>query len=614
MDRLADKLNKIPAQPGVYIFKDDKNAVLYVGKAKNLRSRVRSYFSETDNRFLIPFLKARIKDLEFIVTDTEKEALLLENNLIKKYQPRYNLRLRDDKTYFHLKLTTSEKFPRLLLTRRPDKSRDMVFGPFASSKKVKETISLLLKLFPLRRCESRRFILRERPCLNYEIGKCPGPCAGKISENDYQSLVESVIKFLRGQGKEVLQDLTAQMKTASEKMEFEKAARLRDQIQAIQYTLEKQKVEVNLPLDRDALGYYREADRAVIFRLGYRNGVLILGHPYFLRGIKLDDPETLGSFLKQLYLSQNFIPREILVPFQIEDQDLLQEWLSEQAKHKVEIMVPERGDKAGQVQLANANAKQALLTSREKEKIKQDALMELKQTLRLEKIPHWIECFDISNLGEKLAVGAMVKFLDGEPDKTGYRRYRIKGVDEQNDYQMMKEVLSRRFKRALEEKQELPDLIILDGGKGQLNIALKVAQELGIKHLEIVSLAKEREIGEPMSAELKKKPERIFLPGVKDPIRIKSEPALHLLQRIRDEAHRFALTYHKKLRQKALSQSALMDIPGIGEKKKRALLKHFGSLKQIRNATLEELKSTPGISSKDAERVFNFFRTQAKSI
>jgi len=612
MDDLENQLRNLPSCAGVYLFKDEKGAVIYVGKAKNLHSRVRSYFSDTDSRFLMPFLQARIKDLEFIVTDTEKEALILENNLIKKHRPRYNLRLRDDKTYFHLRLTTSEKFPRLLLTRRPDKTKDLIFGPFASSKKVKETIRLLQILFPLRRCESRRFLSRERPCVNYEIGKCPGPCAGKVAEPEYQEYVHQVIKFLRGQGKELIQDLTGRMKQTSEQLEYEKAARLRDQIQAIKDTLEKQKVEVSLPLDRDVIGYFRLADRAVVYRLGYRNGILILGQPYFLSRIQLDHQETLSSFLKQLYLGQSFIPREILLPFPIDDQDLIQEWLSDQAKRKVEVFVPERGDKAGQVELANTNARQALESSREKEKIKQDAIQELKRILRLNKTPAWIECYDISNLGEKLAVGAMVKFLNAEPEKSGYRKYRIKGVDAQNDYQMMKEVLFRRFQRALAENQPLPDLVILDGGKGQLNVALAVLTELKIKNLELAALAKEREMAAAKSPDLEKKPERIYLPRVRDPIRLKPGPAQNLLVRIRDEAHRFALAYHRKLRQKLTRGSLLLEIPGIGEKKKRALLKHFGSLKRIREASLEQISSAPGISEKDAERIFSFFRSWGK--
>ena len=605
MNHLEKKLENLPSQPGVYLFRDERGEVIYIGKAKNLRQRVRAYLSDTDTRFLIRFLKPKIFDLEFILTDTEKEALILENHLIKKYQPRYNIRLRDDKTYFHLRLTTSEKFPRLLLVRRPKKSQDLIFGPFASAKKVRETIKVLQGIFPLRRCTTRNFQHRTRPCVNYEIGKCSAPCAGKISEQDYQKIVEQVIKFLKGEGKELINQLEAEMKKSAENLEFEKAGRLRDQIQAIRDSLEKQKVEVNLPVDRDAIGYYRRADRVAIYRLGYRQGKLLSGQVKILKKVQLEDQEVLSSFLKQFYLEQSFIPREILLPFPVEDQNLIQEYLQEKAKHKVEILIPERGEKRAQVELANQNAQKALEASEEEKKIRRDALEELKKIFRLAKTPEWIECYDISNLGEKLAVGSMVKFLSGEPDPSGYRRYRIKGVSTQNDYEMMKEVLSRRFQRALRENQPLPDLIILDGGKGQLNIARKVLSELGIEQVAVVSLAKEREIKSEQGAE--KKPERVYLPGIKDPIRIKSSPALLLLTRIRDEAHRFALSYHRRLRRKFATRSVLLEIPGIGEKKQKALLRHFGSLKKIQESSIEELSRVPGISRRDAQEIIRFF-------
>ncbi len=604
MKELDKKLENLPPLPGVYLFRDERGEVIYIGKAKNLRARVKSYFAEGDTRFLFRFLRPKIADLEFMLTDTEKEALILENHLIKKYQPRYNIRLRDDKTYFHLRLTTSEKFPRLLLTRRPKKSKDLIFGPFASAKKVRETIRLLQGIFPLRRCTTRSFQLRDRPCINYEIGKCSAPCAGKITPEEYQKIVEQVIKFLRGEGDELIAQLEEEMKKASEALEFEKAARLRDQIQAIRATLEKQKVEVNLPVDRDVIGYWREADRAVIYRLGYRQGKLLIGQAQVLRKVQLEDKEVLSSYLKQFYSQQSFIPKEILIPFAVEDQEIIQEWLQDLSKRKVEIMVPEKGEKRAQVELANQNAQKALEASDEREKIRKDALEELKKLLRLRKTPHWIECYDISNLGEKLAVGSMVKFVDGEPQPSGYRRFRIKGVAVQNDYEMMREILTRRFRRALEENQLLPDLIILDGGKGQLNIARAVLDELGIKEVELASLAKERQ------GEEEKKPERIYIPGIKDPIKLKSSPAKHLLVRIRDEAHRFALSYHRLLRKKMATRSVLLEIPGIGPKKQQALLRHFGSLKKIQGASLEELLQVKGISKKDAQQIKEFFASQ----
>jgi len=610
MDALAEKAAGLPSQPGVYIFKDDKGQVIYVGKAVNLKNRVRAYFNETDERPQIQFLRPRIKDIEFVVTDTEKEALILENNLIRKHQPRYNIRLRDDKSFLYLKLTTSEKFPRLILVRRGiarKKNQDMVFGPFASARAVRETVRLLQNIFPVLRCATPRFHFRDRPCVNYEMDRCPAACAGLISEQAYKQGIDQLVRFLRGEGKDLVSELEAEMNAASEKTEFEKAGRIRDRIQAIKDTLEKQKVEVNAPVDRDVIGYHREADRAVVFRLGYRQGMLIIGHPYLIRNPRLEDKEALGSFLKQFYLGQSFIPKEILLPFAIEDQDLLKSSLEDQAKRQVEVSVPERGEKRAMVELAHTNAKQALEASAEKEKLRADALQELKRIFSLKKVPGWIECYDISNLGEKLAVGSMVKFLDGEPDKSGYRRYRIKGIDTQNDFEMMREVLFRRFKRALAEEQEMPDLIILDGGKGQLNIALEVLKELGIRGIDAVALAKEREIGKALSDKLEKKPERVYLPGRKDPVRIKREPAKSLMTRIRDEAHRFAITYHRKLRRKAFTRSIILEIPGIGPKKQRALLKFFKSVKKIREANADALSSVPGISKSDIDHIRSFF-------
>jgi excinuclease ABC subunit C len=612
MSKLPDRLEELPASPGVYLFKDEAGKVIYVGKALNLRSRVRAYFNESDTRPQIRFLRPKIKAIDFMLTDTEKESLILENNLIKKYQPRYNIRLRDDKTFYHLKLTTSEKFPRLLLARRPDKSRDLVFGPFASSAAVHETMRLILKSFPLRRCTTRKFQTRQRPCINFEMGKCPGPCAGRISEQEYGKSVRQLARLLRGEGREMVSELEAEMKDASARLEFEKAASLRDQLRAIRETLEKQKVEVNAAVDRDVLGYHWQADRAMVFRLGYRQGILLIGHPFLIRQVQVPDREALAAFLKQFYLGRDCIPAEILLPFAVEDQELLRESLQDQAGRKVELSVPERGDKRGQVELASANARQALASSDEQERLKQDGLVQLQSILHLRTLPRVIEGFDISNLGGKVAVGSMVRFSGGGPDKSGYRRYQLKGVSGPDDFEMMRQLLSRRFQRALLEKQELPDLLVLDGGKGQLNIALKLLAELKLTELPVIALAKERETGAPLSSQLVKKPERVFVPGRKDPVLVKLEPARHLLTRVRDEAHRFALAYLQKLRRKAPYKSVLLQIPGIGEKKRRALLRHFSSLKRLREAGFEQLQEVPGLSSRDIEQVWKFLHASRR--
>jgi excinuclease ABC subunit C len=607
--RLEVKVAELPAAAGVYLLKDAEGKVIYVGKAKSLRARVRSYLSDRgDERAQLRFLRGRLADVEVVVTGNEKEALILENNLIKRYQPRYNVKLRDDKTYYHLKLTTSEPFPRLLLARRPAKGRDLLFGPYASSVAVKETIALLQEIFPLRRCSEPIFRHRSRPCLNCQIKKCLGPCCQLISPEDYQKIVDQVALFLKGKDTDLLDQLRREMEEASDSMEFERAAGLRDQIRAIEATLQKQKVDIPDPVDRDVFGLAREADRIVIHRLGFRSGTLLISRGFALNRVSLPDAEALGSFLKQFYAGEEFVPEEVLISLPVEDAELLAELLSERRGKKVTVAAPERGEKKRLVEMAEENARQALSKAAARAEQTNRALEELQHKLRLTKRPGWIEGYDISNLMGRQAVGSLVKFVEGEPDKSGYRRYQIKTVEQSDDYAMMQEVLTRRFRRALAEGQALPDLVLLDGGKGQLNIGREVLKELGIKDLAVVALAKEREIGEALSAELKKKGERVYLPGVKDPVWMPAHTAgLHLIQRIRDEAHRFAVAYHRRLRRKAAVRSELEEIPGIGPKKRNLLLKHLGGVERIKRAGVEELAQVPGISRSDAERIRKFF-------
>ncbi len=611
---LEEKARHLPASPGVYLLKDKEGEVIYVGKARNLRARVRSYLQDTpDDRFRSQFLKARLADLECVITDTEKEALLLENNLIKKYRPRYNVRLRDDKTYFHLKLTMSEKFPRLILTRRPKPGKDILFGPFASSRAVKDTIELLQGIFPLRLCTTRRFQYRSRPCLNFQIKKCLGPCAGKVDEDEYQNLVQQVILFLKGRNHELLDRLRDDMACASEALEFERAARIRDRIRSVQATLEPQKVESTFLLDRDVFGFFREADHVQIHILGFRKGVLRLSQGFPLKRARLSDSEVLGSFLKQYYHDREILSDEIILPFSADDAELMAEILTERRGKKIEIMVPIRGKKRELAEMASANAHQSFLADRERKELKARALEELKKRLRLKHVPRWIEAYDISNLGPAAAVASMVKFQHGQPDKSGYRRYRIKSVSGQDDYAMMKEVLTRRFRRALKEGQDLPDLVMLDGGKGQLNIALAVFNDLGIKGPDMIALAKEKEQGEPLSSRLEKKGERVYIPRIKDPVYLKPHtPALHLLVEMRDEAHRFANEYQKRLTRKRLTRSALLDLPGIGKKKSNILLRQFKSMARIKASTPEQIAALPGISKKDADTIYTFLHPEAE--
>ena len=600
-----EKAKNLPARPGVYIFKDKNEKVLYVGKAKSLSARVRSYTRDAgDGRAHIVFLRKRIDGLDFIVTDSEKEALILENNLIKKHRPRYNIRLRDDKTYYSIRLTMSEKFPRLLLARRPKKGgKDIVFGPFSSSGAVKETMRTLQEIFPLRRCQ-KRFRYRDRACLNYQIGKCPGPCVKNISETEYKQVAEQVLKFLKGKKPELVVSLKEEMIAASQAENFEKAASIRDRIQDIEKTLEKQKVDSSKPMDRDIIGFCSEGDRVVVHRLGYRGGVLLVSVPHSFSRVNLPDDEVLSSFISQLYPERGQPPDEMLVPFYPDSLDIILESLSDIRGKKCVIRVPERGEGKQLVEMASQNAKEALKRDADRAQDRERAMEELKGKLRLKKTPRWIECVDISILAGEAAVGSIVKFQNGDPDKKGYRRYKIKNVSGVNDYDMMKEVLERRFGRALKEGLDMPDLLVVDGGKGQLNVALAVLDSLNIKDIFVIGLAKDREMGGPLSAEVIKKGERVFMPGRKDHVAIKQGTAgLFLLQRARDEAHRFAVSYHKLLRGKKTSHSVLEKIPGIGPKKARSVLKEFGGVKKISLMEAKEIANAPGIGLKDAEKI-----------
>lgn len=607
-----DEVLSLPASPGAYVFKDGDGNVLYVGKAKNLRARVRAYTKENaDNRYHVQFLRNRIRALEYIITDTDAEAAILENNLIKKHKPRYNIRLRDDKTYFHLRLTTGEDFPRLMLTRRPRKGgQDILLGPFSSSAAVKETLRTVREIFPLRRCKSPALKKRERPCLNYQIGKCTGPCAGMIGRQDYRKIVDQVAEFLKGNRANLARRLEEQMKEASESEEFEKAALLRDRIRAIEKTLERQKVDSVRPRDRDVIGLYREGDRLVVHRLGFRAGELLSSRSHNFVRVNIPDEEALSSFLSQLYPEKAKPPPEILVSVMPEDADLLQQTFSRELGKKCAIRVPRRGEAKKLTDMAVTNARDTLKREAEKGEDRTRAVSELQGRLRLSRQPRRIESVDISLTGGQDAVGSVVKFTDGEPDKSGYRRYRIKTVEGQNDYDMMHEVLNRRFSRAMREGQDLPDLLVVDGGKGQLNVARAVLADLEIDSVAVAALAKDRNVSSE-DDDQKRKAEKVYVPGAKDPVTVKpGTAALFLLQQVRDEAHRFAVSYHKKIRGKKLRSSALEQVPGIGRKKANNLIKHLGGVAAVKKATAEELEAVPGISARDAENIKNAFPPQ----
>ncbi len=625
-----EHLGELPTQPGVYIFKDAEGRPLYVGKAVNLRNRVRSYFTRSgDNRFSVQFLRRHAHSIEFVVTANEKEAFLLENEFIKRYRPRYNIRLRDDKTYVSLRIRMNHPFPRLEIVRvrryageRLERG-DLYFGPYVSTSAVRATLRFLLKIFPIRTCRDSVFANRTRPCLLYEVGKCCGPCVLPVDQGYYADLVENVARFLRGRRDEVRELLERQMHLLSERLEFERAALVRDYLRAMDETLERQTVVSHAVQDRDVVAIVSQEGRSLILLMEMRNGAVARTLDFYVKNYEQPDDEVISQFFSRHYELASMIPSEIVTNIELSDRELLEDWLRELRGSAVEIRTPKRGAAAALVELAEQNARLRLEMRARGEKTEEEALADLASALGLERIPRVIECVDISNLMGTLAVGSIVRFEDGRPDKEGYRRYRIRTVQGANDFAMMREVLLRRFRPDSPRAMPCPDLLIVDGGKGQLAVARKVVEELGLTSLMIAALAKERTRGEislrrkgtaqavqdtSAMASAKGKPERLFVPNRRNPIVLpEGSAALFLVQRIRDEAHRFAITYHQKLRAAANRRSILEQIPGIGSKRAKLLLRHFGSLTRIKAASLEELASAPGMTPGLAEALTEFF-------
>jgi len=605
MDRsiIEDKLSRLPAFPGVYIMKNASGEVLYIGKAKDLRSRVRSYFRESgDGRYTVRFLAAKVADIDYIVTSNEKEALFLEDTLLKQHKPRYNIRLKDSKTYVSIKITMKEPFPRILVTRQRKKDGSRYFGPYVSAREVRETIKFLRRIFPLCTCSQAEFRNRTRPCLDYQLGLCAAPAVGYISEAAYRELVDNAIMFLEGRNRELLKKLREKMNEAAAGLEFEKAARFRDRILAIEGMLEEQKVVTGKSVDQDVFAFVRERDSLALQTLFIREGRLVSGNDYFFHDAGLPDEEVLSSFIAQYYRGDRIVPDELIVPVALDDRELLEEWLCEKKGRKVSVVLPEKGDKARLLKMAEANAKEALRKRFAASSVKAGILEELKTRLHLRATPERIEAYDISNIGGKHPVGAMVTFKNGAPEKDSYRLFRIRGLAGPDDYAMMHQVLSRRFSRAAEAGEKgglsMPDLVLMDGGKGQLNIALQVMDELGVKGVEVRALAKDRDEPGGLKRGAKSKGERVFLPNVKDPILLRegSKPDL-LLRRIRDEVHRFAISYHRKLRSKEMT-SLIEKIPGVGAKRKKALFEKFGDLSTMAGSSVQELMEVPGVTEK----------------
>jgi excinuclease ABC subunit C len=594
---LDEKLEAVQARPGVYLLKDRHGKVIYVGKAKNLRSRVRTYFRGGDERSQVRFLMQRVVDLETLVTTNDKEALILENNLIKQYKPRYNVRLKDDKSYVSVKVTVNQAWPRLLVTRKIVKDGSKYFGPYASAWSVRETLDTIRKVIPLRTCSDGVFRNRARPCLEYQIKRCLGPCCLPVDPDVYRQHLREALMLLEGKSQQLVRDLQAQMEQASDEMRFEEAARLRDQIRAIERTQEKQQVVAHWGGDQDVFGLYREGGFIEAQVLFVRQGKLTGNQTYSFEDFEFPDDEVLRALLTQFYQGERYVPDEILVPGDLEDAEARAEYLSERKGRRVYVLRPQRGDKVRLLEMAAENAQQSFRERQDADHKRERMSEELQRALHLRNAPKRIECFDISNIQGRVAVGSMVTFDEGEPDKNRYRRFRIRTVPGADDFRMMYEVLHRRFARAKAEGS-YPDLLVVDGGRGQLNVALAVLRELDVQEVDVIGLAKERVARAPQSPEVTRTEERVFLPGRVNPVVLKrNSTALFLLQRVRDEAHRFAITYHRQLRSKERLRSVLDGIPGIGVARRKRLLRQFGSLQRIREASIDDLRQVPGISA-----------------
>ncbi len=605
---LEEKLQNLPDAPGVYIMKDAKGRVIYIGKALSLKNRVRSYFQKGSKGEKTEIMVRQIVDLETIVTHTELEALALESNLIKKHRPRYNIILRDDKNYPYLRFDIKAEYPRLEVVRRLKKDGALYYGPYVPAGGMWETLALIRRTFPIAPCKTEFKAERPgRPCIQFQIGRCVAPCAGEADKAQYLDLVSQVRLFLEGKNRDLLDMLKKRMEGASEKMEFERAAELRDRISRIAGALEKQKIISSGFENQDVIGMSFEGGRADIQALFIRNGMLLGRKDFFLDDVRgMTEEEVLNDFLRQFYSKEMIVPEEILLPVEVLDREVFGNWLAEKRGGKVAVLVPQRGRKRELVQMAGDNAAQSLREHLLSRKSKERILMRLQEELGLRNLPRRIEAFDISTILGTESVASMVSFENNMPDKRNYKKFKIKTVEGQDDFASMAEVVRRRYTKAKEEGT-LPDLILIDGGKGQLNAALDVLKELGIDGPDALGLAKARSGEEGTDREF----ERVFLPGVEEPVILEPTSATtHLVARARDEAHRFAVTYHRKLREKRAVHSELDDIPGIGEKRKKALLRHFGSVEKIKQATVEELSTVKGMTEKASEQIMDFYRNR----
>ncbi len=620
MISLEDKLKNLPEKPGVYIMRDQYIEIIYIGKAINLKNRVRQYFQNSKNQYpKVAAMVERITDLEYIITDSELEALILECNLIKKHRPKYNVMLKDDKQYPYIKITVKEDYPRLLIVREIKKDGAKYFGPYTDVTAVNRTIDLLKGLFPIRYCNKNisRAIGKERPCLNYHIKKCIGPCQGNVSKEQYRELIDSIIMMLEGKQEQVLKQLEEKMHQAAENLDFEKAAEIRDNMNSLIKIAEKQKVISSALIDQDIIAFALNESESCIQVFFVRGGKLIGREHFLIEDTKLSDSkEILSSFIKQYYGSDALIPREIILQEEIDEINIIERWLSDKKGGRVKLVVPRRGEKQKLIEMVGRNAEDTLRLLIEKQKNDTEKTMgacrELKDILELNAVPERIEAFDISNIQGVLNVGSMIVFEQGKPNNRNYRRFKIKSVEGANDYESMREIIERRFAHGLKEREELeaeekdfelgrfslfPDVIMLDGGVGQVNAVLPVLRELNI-NIPVCGMVKD---DKHRTRGLIYSGREIDLP--------KGSKVFRLISAIQEEAHRFAISYHKSLRSKTTVKSALDDIPGIGPARRKALLKSFGSLKNIKKASLEELEEVQGMNRKVAEVVYNFFNS-----
>ena len=624
MFNFEEELKKLPRKPGVYIMRDDKDAILYVGKAINLHNRVRSYFRENIGRGpAIDQMVSLIARFEYIVTDSELEALVLENNLIKENSPKYNTLLKDDKTYPYIKVTVGEDYPRILFSRTMKKDKSRYFGPYTSAAAVKDTIELLNKLYQLRTCN--RVLPRdtglERPCLNYHIKQCLAPCQGYVSREEYRKQVAGALEFLNGNYSPILKDLEEKMNKAAEELEFEEAARYRDLLSSVRQVSQKQKITEGVGEDKDILALYQDETEAVVQVFFVRDGKLIGREHYYMTHVPENNkPAILQDFVKQFYAGTPFIPRELMLQYEIEDAELIEKWLSERKGSRVYLKVPKIGSKEKLVELAAQNAK--LVLSQDREKLKREegrTIGAVKEILDLLQLPLGgtarMEAYDISNINGFENVGSMVVYEKGKPKRSDYRKFKIKSVSGPDDYACMREVLTRRFRHGMEESRELeeqemdqeygsftkfPDLILMDGGRGQVNIALSVLEELGID-IPVCGMVKDDN----------HRTRGLYYHNIELPIDTHSE-GFKLITRIQDEAHRFAIEYHRSLRSKTQVKSVLDDIPGVGPARRKALMRHFKSLQEIRQATVEELMEIPEMNERTAQEIVAFFASQTR--